>query len=91
MLKIESKQRLAGTRLFYLNMQSARAATQEDEVMLVLSRKAGQRIMIAEDIVIVVRAIQGDRIKIGIEAPKHIQVLRAELSSQPRAVLSRAK
>ena len=54
--------------------------------MLVLSRKVGERIRIAGDIVVVVTAIQGDRIKIGIEAPKHVQVLRAELASHPRGL-----
>jgi carbon storage regulator len=47
--------------------------------MLVLSRKVGERIRIAADIVVVVTAIQGDRIKIGIEAPKTVRVLRGEL------------
>lgn len=47
--------------------------------MLVLSRKVGERIRIADDIEVVVTAIQGDRIKIGIEASKTIQVLRGEL------------
>ena len=47
--------------------------------MLVLSRKVGERIRIAADIVVVVTAIQGDRIKIGIEAPKSVRVLRGEL------------
>jgi carbon storage regulator len=47
--------------------------------MLVLSRKVGERIRIAADIVVVITAIQGDRIKIGIEAPKSVRVLRGEL------------
>ena len=47
--------------------------------MLVLSLKVGERIRIADDIEVVVTAIQGDRIKIGIEAPKTILVLRGEL------------
>ena len=54
--------------------------------MLLLSRKVGQQIRISEDIVVVVRAIEGGRIKIGIEAPKHVQVLRAELASRPRSL-----
>lgn len=49
--------------------------------MLVLSRKVGERIRIAADIEVVVTAIQGDRIKIGIEAPKTIRVLRGELQA----------
>lgn len=47
--------------------------------MLILSRKIGEQIRIAGDIVVVVTAIQGDRVKIGIEAPKTIRVLRGEL------------
>jgi carbon storage regulator len=54
--------------------------------MLVLSRKVGERIRIAGDIVIVVTAIQGDRIKIGIEAPRSVRVLRGELRETPRSV-----
>ena len=51
--------------------------------MLILSRKIGEQIRIAGDIVVVVTAIQGDRIKIGIEAPKTIRVLRGELQACP--------
>ena len=51
--------------------------------MLILSRKIGEQIRIAGDIVVVVKAIQGDRIKIGIEAPKTIRVLRGELQACP--------
>jgi carbon storage regulator len=54
--------------------------------MLVLSRKVGERIRIARDIVVVVTAIQGDRIKIGIEAPRSVRVLRGELRETPRSV-----
>ena len=51
--------------------------------MLILSRKIGEQIRIAGDIVVVVKAIQGDRIRIGIEAPKTIRVLRGELQACP--------
>ena len=47
--------------------------------MLVLSRKAGESICIAEDIVIVVQKVRGDRVTIGIEAPELVRVLRGEL------------
>ncbi len=53
--------------------------------MLVLSRKVGERISIAGNIVVVVTAIHGDRIKIGIEAPKSVRVLRGELRETPRS------
>lgn len=47
--------------------------------MLVLSRKQGERIHIGDDIVIVVNKIQGNRVSIAIEAPKHLNIKRSEL------------
>lgn len=47
--------------------------------MLVLSRRTNERIVIDGQIFITVLAIEGDKIKLGIEAPRHIQVLRDEL------------
>jgi carbon storage regulator len=47
--------------------------------MLVLSRKAQQAVVINGDIRITVLSIEGSRVRIGIEAPKHIPVLREEL------------
>ncbi|MFM7468008.1 MAG: carbon storage regulator [Vampirovibrionales bacterium] len=47
--------------------------------MLVLSRKSGQKIRIAEDILITILECRGDTIRIGIDAPKHVVVLREEL------------
>lgn len=51
--------------------------------MLVLSRKVGEQIRISENIVVVVKEIQGDRVKIGIEAPKLVRILRGELLGIP--------
>ena len=47
--------------------------------MLVLSRKSEQRIRIGDDIEITIVAISGDNVRIGIEAPKHIKILRSEV------------
>ena len=47
--------------------------------MLVLTRKQGETILIGDDIKITVVAVNGDAVRIGIEAPKHIKILRAEL------------
>lgn len=47
--------------------------------MLVLSRKKGETIKIGDDIEITVVAIGNDQIKLGINAPKHIEILRKEL------------
>ena len=47
--------------------------------MLVLRRKTGEGIMIGSDVVIRILSIEHGDVKIGIEAPKNIKVLREEL------------
>lgn len=47
--------------------------------MLVLSRKKDESIVINDDITIVVVAICGDKVRLGIEAPKEIPVHRCEV------------
>ena len=46
--------------------------------MLVLSRKLGEQIVISDDIVVTVIDIRGDKVRLGIEAPKNIPVHRQE-------------
>lgn len=47
--------------------------------MLVLSRKVNQKIKIGNDITITVVKLQGDRVGIGIEAPREVPVNRLEV------------
>ncbi|MCU0708714.1 MAG: carbon storage regulator [Pirellula sp.] len=47
--------------------------------MLVLSRKEGERIVIGENITLVVSKVSGNRVTIGIEAPRDVKVARGEL------------
>lgn len=47
--------------------------------MLVLSRKPGEAITINENIVITIVEIRGDKVRLGIEAPKDIKVHRQEV------------
>ncbi len=47
--------------------------------MLVITRQKGQVIHIGDDIEIMVVDVDGDRVRIGINAPRSIPVLRAEL------------
>ncbi len=47
--------------------------------MLVLTRKKQQAIKIGDDIEVRVIAIEGDQVKIGIEAPKSVEVHRKEV------------
>jgi carbon storage regulator len=47
--------------------------------LLVLTRKVGEGIFIGKDVIVKIFEIEGDRVKIGIEAPKTTKVLRLEL------------
>ena len=47
--------------------------------MLVLSRKAGERIRIGDNITVVVNRVVGSRVSVGIEAPPNVRIVRGEL------------
>jgi carbon storage regulator CsrA len=47
--------------------------------MLVLSRKTQERIQIGDNVVVTVLRVKGNMVRIGIEAPKDVRVMRAEL------------
>jgi len=49
--------------------------------MLVLSRKESQRIRLGDSIVITVVRLGGDKVRLGIQAPKDMLVLRDELEA----------
>jgi carbon storage regulator len=48
--------------------------------MLVLSRKIGERLVIGENITVVVSRVAGNRVTLGIEAPNDVRIVRGELS-----------
>ncbi len=50
--------------------------------MLVLSRRESERINLGNSIVVTVVRVAGDRVRLGIEAPADVRVLRGELDSQ---------
>jgi len=47
--------------------------------MLVFSRKESQRIQVGDSIVLTIVRVNGDRVRVGIEAPADVQVRRGEL------------
>lgn len=50
--------------------------------MLVLTRKPSQSIMVGDDIVLTVLEVRGDKVRIGIDAPRNVAVHRQEVYEQ---------
>ena len=50
--------------------------------MLVLSRKVGERIVVADTIVVTVLQVEAGKVRIGIEAPPDVRILRQELEAR---------
>jgi carbon storage regulator len=48
-------------------------------VMLVLSRKIGEKLVIGDNITVVVSRVAGNRVTLGIEAPSDVRIVRGEL------------
>ena len=59
--------------------------------MLVLSRKKNESIVVNDNIVITVVEIRGDKVRLGIEAPREIGVFRGELVVQAGSAVSQAE
>lgn len=51
--------------------------------MLVLSRRERERIRLGDSIVVTVVRVAGDKVRLGIEAPPEVLVLRDELDPRP--------
>ena len=51
--------------------------------MLVLTRKVGERILLGNQITVTLVKIQGNTVRLGIEAPPHMTVVREELTKRP--------
>ena len=55
--------------------------------MLVLSRRESERIKLGDSIVVTVVRVTGDRVRLGIEAPSDVLVLRSELEGEVKGEL----
>ncbi len=53
--------------------------------MLVLSRRAGESVVIGQDVVITVLEVRGDVVRVGIAAPREVQVHREEVYRELQA------
>ena len=54
--------------------------------MLVLSRKEGEKLVIGDNITVVVSRVAGNRVTLGIEAPADVRIIRGELKAQDKDV-----
>jgi carbon storage regulator len=52
--------------------------------MLILSRRESERVHLGDDIVLTIVRVNGDKVRIGVEAPPHIKILRTELEVSPK-------
>ena len=50
--------------------------------MLVLSRRPGESVMIGHDVVLTVLEVRGDVVRVGIKAPREVQVHREEVYAE---------
>ena len=53
--------------------------------MLVLSRRVGESIVIGNEVVVTVLEVRGDQVRVGVDAPRSVQVNRAEVHASLQA------
>ncbi len=58
--------------------------------MLILTRRTGERLMIGGQVVVTVLGIEGDRIRLGIDAPREVPVHREEIYDRIQRESARA-
>lgn len=56
--------------------------------MLVLSRKESEKIMLGDSVVLTIVRVSGDRVRLGIEAPSDMLILRMELDPNEQHEIS---
>ena len=61
------------------NIYDSKTSRQKDLEMLVLSRQRDESIMIGDDVEIIIVDVRGDKVRLGITAPKSIPVHRREI------------
>lgn len=59
--------------------------------MLVIRRRAGEAVLIGEDVEITVIEVTGSRVKIGIQAPAEVPILRKEIQLAARENVAAAE
>ena len=57
--------------------------------MLVLTRYIGEQLIIGDDVFVKVLEVRGAQVRIGIEAPMNVHILRTELTGQTNTAVAR--
>jgi len=52
---------------------------QQGDIMLILTRKVGESLVIGDDVSIIVLGVKGNQVRIGVDAPKSVSVHREEI------------
>jgi carbon storage regulator len=58
--------------------------------MLILTRRIGEEIKIGEEITVAVLGVKGNQVRIGVQAPKHVEVDRGEIRERKADERARA-
>ena len=82
---ISGRDEASGLLVYNATVDRSVASLRRAEAMLVLSRKLGEKIQISENITITVLEIDRGKIRLGIDAPRSVTVLREELANQSLA------
>src|SRR5205085_7079865 len=72
----------ASSRDLVCSVPASTAAPRREDPVLVLTRRANQSIMIGHEIVVTVLEVRGDQVRLGIKAPRSIDVHREEIFAQ---------
>lgn len=59
--------------------------------MLILSRTIGETLRVGEEVIVQIVEVRGDAVRIGIEAPPNVKVMREEIYSPPRPEIDRQR
>jgi carbon storage regulator len=56
----------------------------KESAMLILTRREGETLLIGDNIEVTVLAVNGSQVRIGIEAPREVTILREEVAERQR-------
>lgn len=63
----------------FTSLEAFTHSTKRGVIMLVLSRKRGESIVIDGQVIVTVIEVRGDKVRLGVEAPKDVRVDREEI------------